>query len=179
LSLFIHRLRITFIMKKSIIVLIVLFTVNLACKKENIGGGGLCACSLVPNPRLNLVVKSATGTDLLNPETTGYFSASQIQLYYLGQNGNSIPVKFVVRQPFSYGNNKFLYYQIFSEEIATLAKNKTQSFYLKLGTQAPHELNLEVNYTTRRVEKLLINKVDSPVDNALLNYVDIFYLTTP
>jgi len=166
-------------MKKFLIALAVIIIANFGCKKEDIGGGGLCACSVVPNPHLNLVIKSATGIDLLNPETTGYFSASQIQFYYLGQNGNSVPVKFFVRQPFSYGNNKFLYYQIFSEEIATLAKNKTQSFYLKLGTQAPHELNLEINYTTRRVEKLSINKVDSPVDNALLNYVDIFYLTTP
>jgi len=63
-------------------------------------------------------------------------------------------------------------------KIATLAKSKTQTFYLKLGTQAPYELNLEVNNTTRRVEKLAINTVDSPVDQALLNYVDIFYLTT-
>ncbi len=158
-------------MKKFLIILVGIIVVNLSCSKDK-----LCGCSPNYNPTLNLVVKNTIGDDLLSPTSSGYFSMAQIQLYYLGANGNQVPVRFSIRPKFSYGNNQFLYQTIFSEEIAGLAKGIDQSFFLKLGSNAPIELNLQVNNTTRRLDKLLINKLNSPADNALTSYVDIFYL---
>ncbi len=149
-------------MKKILIVLSLLFIINLGCKKENIGGGGLCACSpITPPPPLSLVIKNNADVDLLNPKTTGYFDKSQIQLYARDANNAIKQISFEIRQPFTYtANLKLDYYQLISSEIPYLAKSADQTFYLKLGDNMIYELNLKV--TNNIVDKLLIDKKEAP-----------------
>ncbi|RZK60629.1 MAG: hypothetical protein EOO91_00635 [Pedobacter sp.] len=168
-------------MKKFIVAFTVLFVVIFGCKKidEN-NGGGLCACSPVQSTiYLNLVVKNTFGEDLLNSTTTGSVSQSQIQLYSKDANGVIKQISFSIRPPFSYGTDKFNYYQLFSQEIAILAKSTDNTYYLKLGNQAAYELNLEVNGSMNKVEKVLIDKKEAPkeVGKVATDYgMNIYYL---
>lgn len=147
-------------MKKFLIILSVIFIVSLGCKKENIGGGGLCACSLAPEPVLGLVIKNSGGLDLLNSKTTGYFDKSKIQLYAKDANNAVTQIRFDIREPFSYGSTqKMEYYQLSSYEIAIKSSSIENTFYLKLGEKV-YELNLKTN--SKAVEKLLIDKTDAP-----------------
>lgn len=147
-------------MKKFLIILSAIFIVSLGCKKENIGGGGLCACSYAPGPGLMLVIKNSADADLLNPATSGYFERAKIQLYSKDANNAIKQLSFNINQPFTYTNNvKFTYYQLISYEIASLSKNIDSTFYLKLGDGKIYELNLKVNNTA--VEKLLIDKTEA------------------
>ncbi|MES2419440.1 MAG: hypothetical protein V4541_14740 [Bacteroidota bacterium] len=163
-------------MRKIIVVLAVLFTANLACKKEQIGDR-LCACSPVTYPYLSLVIKNSADQDLLNPVIAGYYSQDQIQLFQKEGNGTIKQLSFAVRPPFSYGKGQFIYYQLFSQEIVLLAKATDQVFYLKLGDRPAFELNLQVNNNSRKVEKLFIDKNDAPIDTGVVSqYTSIFYL---
>jgi len=147
-------------MKKFLIILSVIFIVSLGCKKENIGGGGLCACSLAPEPVLGLVIKNSAGLDLLNTKTAGYFDKNKIQLYVKDANNAVTAIRFDIREPFNYGSmQKMEYYQLSSYEIAIKAKSIENTFYLKLGDKV-YELNLKTN--NKAVEKLLIDKTDAP-----------------
>ncbi len=147
-------------MKKILIVLMVIFIANLGCKKANIGGGGLCACSILSGPSLGLVIKNNNDIDLLNPKNTGYFDKNQIQLYSKDANNVIKQLNFDIRQPFTYTNSlKLDYYQLVSWEIPLLSKSIENTFYLKLGDSKLYELNLKVNSTN--VEKLLIDKTEA------------------
>ncbi|TCC92086.1 hypothetical protein EZ428_10160 [Pedobacter frigiditerrae] len=168
-------------MKKFTIAFAVLFVIIFGCKKidEN-NGGGLCACSPVQSTAyLNLVIKNAGGEDLLSSTTTGSFSQSQILLYSKDANGIIKQISFSIRPPFSYGGNQFDYYQLMSQEIAILAKSIDNTYYLKLGNQAPYEVNLQVNSNLSKVEKVLIDKKEVPKETgkvATYYGMNIYYL---
>lgn len=147
-------------MKKFLITLSVIFIVSLGCKKENIGGGGLCACSVLPEPILGLVIKNSAGQDLLNAKTAGYFDKSKIQLYSKDANNVITQIRFDIYEPFTYRNTqKMEYYQLSSYEIALKSKGIENTFYLKLGDKV-YEINLKAN--NKAVEKLLIDKTEAP-----------------
>eukprot|EP01012_Entosiphon_sulcatum_P011886 TRINITY_DN17386_c0_g1_i1.p1 TRINITY_DN17386_c0_g1~~TRINITY_DN17386_c0_g1_i1.p1 ORF type:complete len:169 (-),score=15.98 TRINITY_DN17386_c0_g1_i1:413-919(-) len=148
-------------MKKILIVLMVIFIANLGCKKANIGGVDLCACTVAGGSVLGLVIKNSTDIDLLNPATTGYFAKNQIQFYSKDANNVIKQISFDIRPPFTYANNlKLDYYQLISLEAFSLAKSIDNSFYLKLGDGKPYELNLKVN--NNLIEKLFIDKTEAP-----------------
>jgi hypothetical protein len=167
-------------MKKFSIAFTVLFVLIFGCKKiDEANGGGLCACSPLPTAYLNLVIKNTAGNDLLNTATAGSFAQSQIQLYAKDAIGNIKQINFYIRSPFSYGNDKFNYNQLMSDEIATLAKSIDNTFYLKLGNQNPYEINLQVNSNFRKVEKVLIDKKEAPAETGKVatDYgMNIYYL---
>lgn len=166
-------------MKKFLIVLAIIIAANIGCKKIDIDGGGLCACSPISYPSLNLVVKNASGADLLNAKTPGSFAVNQIQLYLVESNGNKKNINFSLRPPFSYGADQYVYYQIYSEQIITLTTSATSNFYIKLGDNREYKLNLQLNSTTKRLEKLLIDDVQANVEaGPVANYVNgkIFFL---
>ncbi|MFC3562188.1 hypothetical protein [Pedobacter jamesrossensis] len=147
-------------MKKFIAAFLLIFIVNLGCKKMDIGGGGLCACSLMPQTQLSLIIKNNIGADLLNPVTTGYFDKNKIQLYYKDANNVIKQINFDISKPFTYSNDlKINYYQLNSSEIVIQSKS-IENFYLKLGDGKVYELNLKTsNYA---VEKLSIDKAEAP-----------------
>ncbi|WP_199137400.1 hypothetical protein [Pedobacter sp. ASV12] len=151
-------------MKKFLIVCFLLFTVSVACKKENVGGDKLCACSLLAAPTLQLAVKGAEGKDLLNTTVSGSYSEGQIQLYQKDNVGNMKQIQFRIREPFNAGNEKFGYYQIESAQVISLAsQNANQVFYLKLGNRAPLEISMTIQQDKRMIGKLLIDKQEVPV----------------
>ncbi|TBO40950.1 hypothetical protein [Pedobacter kyonggii] len=162
-------------MKKILFVLVLIFITNLGCKKIT-DGGGVCACSPISyDTSLGLVIKNSTDGDLLNPKTTGFLDKTQIQLYAKDANNIIKKINFDIRQPFTYTNNlKMDYYQLVSSEISREAKSIENTFYLKLGDKL-YELNLKVNNTV--VEKLLIDKVDSPKElpSAKESYLSSIY----
>lgn len=156
-----------------------MFVTNLGCKKIT-DSGGLCACSPISSAYLSLVIKGAAEEDLLSNKTPGAFANNQIQLYYKESNGAIKQISFILRQPFSYGNDQFKYFQLFSQEIAALPNGASTTFYLKLGDHAPYELKLQYNTYKNRIDKLLINDKEAPADTGKVSsYVDgnIFYLT--
>jgi hypothetical protein len=116
---------------------------------------------------------------LFSIATAGSFAQSQIQLYAKDAIGNIKQINFYIRSPFSYGNDKFNYNQLMSDEIATLAKSIDNTFYLKLGNQNPYEINLQVNSNFRKVEKVLIDKKEAPAETGKVatDYgMNIYYL---
>jgi len=152
-------------MKKTLIVLAVLFITSLSCKKIIDPGGGLCACSPVQEGFLTVVLKNNAGADLLNPATAGYLSKEKIQLYIKNVSGGMRPINFEIRQPFSYDNEKFEFYQLFSAEIFSLATSADTDFYLKLGESKEYVVNLK-KMGNKKVEKLLIDKVEVPFEKS-------------
>lgn len=162
-------------MKKIIFILLVLFIANMGCKKEN---PDICACSPVVYPTFGLVIKNSTNADLLNPVTNGAYSKSQIQLYQKDNNGNNKNIDFVINQPFSSRGQKFDYYHLVSAQIATLANSIENTFYLKIGNNEPIELNLYINKSKAKIEKLLVNKNEVPMESGEVSkyFLSIFYL---
>lgn len=166
-------------MKKFLIVLAIIIAANIGCKKIDIGGDGLCACSPISYPSLSLVIKNASGADMLNGKTPGSFAANQIQLYSMEPDGTKKNINFSIRSPFSYGTDQYIFYQIYSEQIVALATSASSNFYLKLGDNREYKLNLQLNSTTKRLEKLLIDDVQANVEaGPVANYVNgkIFFL---
>lgn len=165
-------------MKKILLVCVVLFITSVACKKENIGGGGLCACSPITGPELNLVIKNNAGDDLLSDKTVGYYSKDKIQLFRKDENGKVIPIDFAIRPPFSYGDEKFMYNSLFAAANIFLKKDNNNIIYLKLGEGKIYELKLSFNQQKYDVDKLLIdNKEAEKAQGNVVKYVTIFYLT--
>ncbi|MBO9675161.1 MAG: hypothetical protein J7577_17065 [Sphingobacteriaceae bacterium] len=147
-------------MKKFLTILFAIFIVNLGCKKENIGGGTLCACTYANDAVLGLVIKTSSGLDLLNAKTTGYFDKTKIQLYSKDANNVITPIRFDIAPPFTYLYTlKMEYYYLSSHEIVLKSKSVKNIFYLKLGDKE-YELNLKIN--NNAVEKLLIDNIDAP-----------------
>ncbi|MEE1944941.1 hypothetical protein VRU48_07480 [Pedobacter sp. KR3-3] len=151
-------------MKKFLIVCFLLFTVSVACKKENVGGERLCACSVMAAPTLQLAVKGVDEKDLLNTAVSGSYQEGQIQLYQKDNAGNMKQIQFRIREPFNAGSEKFGYYQIESAQIIALVnQNANQVFYLKLGNKAPLEISLSMLQDKRMIKKLLIDQKEVPV----------------
>ncbi len=166
-------------MKKFLIVLAMIIAANIGCKKIDIGGDGLCACSPISYPSLSLVIKNSIGADMLNGKTPGSFAVNQIQLYAMESNGTKKNINFSIRPPFSYGTDQYIFYQIYSEQIVALATSATSNFYLKLGDNREYKLNLQVNSASKRVEKVLIDDVQANIETGAVanySYSKIFFL---
>jgi hypothetical protein len=164
-------------MKKIIFVFAVLFIANLGCKKMS-DTDTLCACSPVMKPFVSLVIKNSADLDLLNPSSNGGYKEKQIQLYLKDSNGNNKQVSFRINPSFTYGNEKFNYYQLTSIEIIDLAKSIDDTFYLKLGDNQPIEINLQVK-NQAKVEKLIVDKKEilAETGNEAKYFLSLFYLT--
>ncbi|SFG90020.1 hypothetical protein [Pedobacter insulae] len=166
-------------MKKFLIAFAIIIVAHLGCKKQEIGERGPCACSPLSYPYLSLVIKNAAGEDLLNLKTNNSFTVNHIKLYVLDANGQTKNVDFGIRPPFSYGSNQFTFHQLHAQNIVALTASTNGTFYLQLGDRTPYKLNLKLNTTTSKIEKLLVNEVEAPIENgSLQGYTDgnIFYL---
>lgn len=164
-------------MKKFLFVCAILFIANLGCKKNNIGGGGLCACSPITEPELKLVIKSSTGTDLLNDKIAGAYSKDEIKVFQKLTDGTETPVNFSIRPPFSYGEEKFNFNSLFIG-LNFLRNSKDTKILLKLGDSKPYELSFALNEGMYDINKLLIDDKEAESDNGTVSkYLRIFYLT--
>jgi len=164
-------------MKKFLFVCLIIFVAGVGCKKTNIDGGGLCGCSPIQQPELMLVIKNTAGADLLSDKTTGAYIKNDIQLFKRDANGNPVQLNFYIRPPFSYGNEKFAYYTLYSAGINAI-KQSGESIYLKLGNEPAYELKLQFNATEPKINKLLINNSEAEKGTGeIVKYVDVFYLT--
>jgi len=164
-------------MKKFILAFLVVFAANLGCKKLD-DGDKPCACSPISEPTLVLVLKNASGADVLNPVTSGYFSNNNIKLYYL-EGGVQKQLNFFVRPSFSYGAEKFDYYQLHSSEIIRQHVSGRKDFYLKLRDNEPKKINLEIATDKQfSIEKVLVDgMVATPEKGAVSSYVQhMFYV---
>ncbi|RZJ80773.1 MAG: hypothetical protein EOO47_06470 [Flavobacterium sp.] len=164
-------------MKKTLFVIMLLFIANMGCKKMT-DTDRLCACSPISYPSLNLVVKSAAETDLLDSKNAGSFAKEQIQVYYKDANGNNKAIPFHIRPPFSFDKEEFKFNQLVVPEIFAISKN-IDKFYLKLGDQTPLELKVQFSATTGKFEKLLIDGKEATFETGkVANYIHggIFYL---
>ncbi|RZL40836.1 MAG: hypothetical protein EOO93_30675 [Pedobacter sp.] len=165
-------------MKKFLAVLIIVFLANLGCKKLD-DNDKVCACSPISEPTVVLVVKNATSADMLNPTTTGYFANNNIQLYYL-EGGSQKKLNFYVRPTFSYGSDKFNYYQLHSSDIIRQSLTDNKELYLKLGSNEPMKLALELGVDKKyQVAKLLVDNKEAVAEKGnVSSYVpNIFYIT--
>ena len=164
-------------MKKFLIVMLVVFVANLGCKKLD-KGDGLCACSPTVEPTLVLVVQNGQADDLLSPATDGYFSNQNIQLYYI-ESGTQKKLDFYVHSSFTYGNEKFKYYQLHSSALIRQSLTTNKDIYLKLGGNEQLKLNLEFSTDKRfEVAKLLVNGKEAVSEQgAVKSYLqNIFYI---
>ncbi|SOD19000.1 hypothetical protein [Pedobacter xixiisoli] len=165
-------------MKKFLAVLVIVFLANLGCKKLD-DKQGVCACSPIYEPTVVLVVKNAAGTDMLNPATAGYFANNNIQLYYL-EGSTQKKLNFYVRPSFSYGNEKFNYYQLNSSDIIRQSSTSNKDIYFKLGEDEPMKLNLELVADKKyQVAKLLVDGKEAVAEKGnVTSYLqNIFYVS--
>jgi hypothetical protein len=163
-------------MKKILFVCMVIFIASVACKKEDVGGGGLCACTVLAAPSLNLVIKNSAGSDLLSDKTTGYYEKSKIQITRKDASGKVSVVDFNIRAPFSYGNEKFNYNYLNIPISFLQAADNT--VYLKLGDGKTYELKITLNEQKYGLEKVLIDNKEVEKDQGnVAKYTTIYYLT--
>lgn len=140
----------------------------------NVVGGGLCACSPTAGPQLLLVIKNNTGPDLLEEKIVDSYSKDKIELFRKEVDGKIVPIDFGIREPFTYGDEKFSFKFLHAQELNFL-QTSHDTVYLKLGNGEIYELNLELKSGE---EKLLINKNEAEKDKATAGkYPPIFYLT--
>ncbi len=166
-------------MKKFLAICILLFIVNISCKKMDLGGGGLCACSPIAGPELFLMIRNTAGEDLLDPKTIGAYSKGEIQLFRKDENGKEIPVNFSIRPSFIFGEQKaqFNFNQLYVQEFNFSQNQTTKSLYLKLGKKVLYELDIQFRKSSIEIETLLINKIDAERDKRIAPAAPFFYLT--
>lgn len=163
-------------MKKFILALVVLFAVNIGCKKASNNGGNICACSPIIGPSIHLVIKNSAGQDLLDEKTVGGFTKDKIDLYRKDAAGNIVKMYFGIQPPFQYGDQKFAFYQLVTSDISYL-QSANNTAYLKLDDKL-YELSIQLGTSSSRVEKVFIDKKETDKDTgAVNNYVSIFYFT--
>ena len=165
-------------MKKFILACVILFIVNMGCKKTNADGGAPCGCSPVMGPSFSLVIKNSAGQDLLNPQTTAALTQEKIELYRKDAGGKIIPLNFSIRQPFTYGNEKFTFYQLYINDLSFINDAGDNTAYLKLGNGPVRQVNVFLGQNPVLVNKVLVDKkeIESDKDNGK-TYLSIFYLT--
>lgn len=164
-------------MKKFLFVCAIIFIANLGCKKNNIGGGGLCACSPIVEPELHLVVKNKAGNDLLSDKIAGAYSKEDIKVFQKTPDGKETPVNFTVRPPFSYGDEKFNFSSLMVG-LNFLRNSAGSKILLKLGDSKSYELSFALNEGMYDINKLLIDNKEAEKDNGKVStFVRIFYLT--
>lgn len=164
-------------MKKIIVVCLVLFAINLGCKKSFVEP--LCACSPVQYPSFNLALKNAAGADLLDPATANSFSKDKIQLFQKDDAGTIKQISFQLRPPFEFDGTKFSYFQLVSAEILSLKLTTNVSFFLKLGDAEPLSLKVDLNAEKNKIEKLTVDNKEAQKELVGLNKfpAPIFYFT--
>ncbi|WP_374951363.1 hypothetical protein [Mucilaginibacter sp.] len=164
-------------MKKILLVLVVLFIANIGCKKVSMNGGNTCACSPVQGPAMLLVIQDANGQDLLDPQTNGALAKDKIDVYRKDAAGKIIPLYFEIRPQFSYGEQKFKYYQLSLPELGFVQRGTPGTAYLKLGSAEPREVTIELSQTSNQVVKVTIDKKEAQRDaDTIANYASVFYL---
>lgn len=162
-------------MKKTLFALVILFIANIACKKIT-NDGNTCACSPMRGPELYLSVKSSAGVDLLNSKNTGAYTKDQIQFYQKDVTGKVTQLTFFIREPFSYGDNKFSNYSLYAP-VSFLQSISDNIVYLKLN-QKEYKLNIQLAQTKADVDQLKIDDKTATKDTGNLSkYLNMFYLT--
>ncbi|WP_442588255.1 hypothetical protein ACSBL2_19635 [Pedobacter sp. AW31-3R] len=167
-------------MKKFIFICAILFIAGVGCKKMNIDGGALCGCSPISNgPDFKLVIKNEAGEDLLNEKTTGAYTKDKITFFRKDESGKKVPINFAIRPSFSYGDEKFDDYQLYTNDVFHFLKKDNKVAYLKLGDGKEYELSLELEEGKYTVSKLFIDQIEAEkATGNITNYAQIFYLTT-
>jgi|SRR5215217_1053679 len=142
-------------MKKFLVCFVLLF-IGISCKKDL----QLCGCSVVEYT-FHLSVQGANDQDLLAPNAAGGYTADQIKLYY--KEGNDLkPLDFIIRPPFSYGQNvdiKYDFYQLHSSEIMRYRLAGKTGFYIKLGDDAPLPLSFDLDQNNNTAGNVKINNI--------------------
>jgi hypothetical protein len=164
-------------MRKFVLVCAILFFANVGCKKMNMdGGGGLCGCSpAIPGTQLNLVIKNTANNDLLDEKVAGAYTKDMIQLYRKDSDGKVITIPFGIQSPFSYGNEKFNFYQLTSFLVYPIQNSANRVVFLKVGEKT-YELTLQLVKDQLVVERLLIDQKETEKEDDP-KFPPIFYLT--
>ena len=165
-------------MKKFMLVCAILFIANVGCKKMNVDGGGLCGCSPVESPEFNLAIRNIAGDDLLSNSSSGAYNKSNIQLYRKDAEGKAVPIVFSIRQPFSYGDEKFKYNLLSTSDLRFNPETQKDVIYLKLGDEPPYELTMQLKPNGRySVQQLLIDQKEAEKgEGNLAKFVSVYYL---
>ncbi len=156
-------------MKKFLILFLMLFAGQMACKKEITPQP--CACSPVAFPTLHLVIKDPGGRDLFAPSTPNYYEASAIKWYQEGADGSKKLLDFHVRPGFSYGNEYFSFYQLVSTEVIRNAAIGNRQFYLQIGALPLIAFQLELSETYKVTKIRTTGQEFAAEGGTIANYV--------
>jgi hypothetical protein len=156
-------------MKKFLFVCVIMFIVNIGCKKTDFDGSAPCGCSFSEGPLLLVTIKNSEGTDMLNVNNAGAYSREKIQVYRKDAAGKETPAAFFLRAPATYGAEKIASYQLSITVLNHLQQQADNVFYLKLGDGKPYEFNVEVDQTTGQINKLFIDKKEVKKSTASVN----------
>jgi hypothetical protein len=164
-------------MKKFLACLFIL-TMGLSCTKED--PMIACGCSPAESPTFILIIKDSLNNDLLNTSLAGSVNENNIKISYK-ENDVSRNISFIVREPFSYGENlknKFPFHQLISSQLGILrVSNKAQEFYIDLGDGKVQSLTFDYNISKGYPENVKIDGVPVPSEPSLPeNYGKIYYL---
>lgn len=140
----------------------------------------VCGCSPVDRPEFRLIIKDDQNKDRLNPAFAGSFNKDNIKISYK-DNGVSKNISFIIRQPFSYGENlknTFPFNQIISTELVALRlNNKANEFFLNLGDGQVHTLTFDYDISKGNPENVKIDdNLIQPEPSLPDMYRKIYYL---
>lgn len=145
-------------MKKFLFVCVIMFIVNMGCKKTDFDGSAPCGCSVLQGPFLLVSIKNTAGADMLDANNAGAYIKEKIQVYRKDAAGKEIPANFTVRPPANYGDNKVTSYQLNIAGFNFTPQPAINVLYLKLGEGKPYELKVEFDSTSRQITKLFIEQ---------------------
>lgn len=155
-----------------------MFMAMMGCMKSETIEPGLCACSPVELPGVNLVVQNEAGADLLDETAEQFYSKEDINIFGIDRDGKQIDMVFSIRPPFTYKDTKFEYYTIVLPHVYSLKKEFDNKIFIRLGEGDPYELTLIFDGDSGIVKELLIDDEESQqVEEEFAKGSPIFFLT--
>ena len=166
---------------KKFFLLLIIASIHISCK---------CGCDFPPTSSpmalssggFNLVVRNATGQDLLNSEIPGSYKKDEIKLYNQQADGTKKPIAFTINKPIIKDNYRLEYFQLNSSQILPTRIEKKDITYIQFRDETPYmvEIITTANIGGKKSDfmELSINRQQIERDVKLKDYIKaLFYFT--
>ncbi|WP_449437399.1 hypothetical protein [Pedobacter steynii] len=113
----------------------------------------------------------------MSDKIAGAYSKDDIKVFQKTADGKETPVKFSIRPPFSYGDEKFNFNSLLIG-LDFLANASGSKILLKLGDSKVYELSFVLNEGRYDINKLLIDSKEAEKGQGdVAKYARIYYVT--
>ncbi len=137
--------------------------------------GRICGCDIPVDPlaSISLVLKNASGDDLLEETTTGSYLKTDIQLYRMEANGTIVNIPFDLYKPDVFKKGQVPFKRIYSPELARYLRTEKNVAFLRLKNDVPLQLEAYFNYKNITINFLIDHRgqLVDPEDKTLFYYI--------